>query len=175
MADIYIGIDPGASGFIAMYSDKEYNFYETPKIGKFIDVAGLAKIFRSLSMLQDLDNLKIHACLEDVHAVYGSSAKGTFQFGYSVGLVEALIVANNIPFTRVQPKKWQKEMWAGVPIQKKLSSTGKTFVTDTKLMSKIAARRLFPTLDFRRNERCTNDDNNKIDSLLICEYCRRSF
>lgn len=173
--DIYIGIDPGASGFIAMYSDGKFNFYEMPKIGKFIDVNGINRIFKSISLLQDLDKLSVHACLEDVHAVYGASAKGTFNFGYSVGIVEALIVTHMIPFTRVQPKKWQKEMWAGIPVQKKPSSTGKTMVNDTKLMSKMAAKRLFPDIDLRRNDRCKIDDDNKIDALLICEYARRNF
>lgn len=175
--DIYVGIDPGASGFIALYApaDDQYKFYEMPKIGKFIDLVDLNKIFRALSMSQDLDGLKVHAVLEDVHSLFGASARSTFSFGYAVGVIEFALVANNIPYTRVQPKAWQKEMWAGIPLQKKLSSSGKTFVNDTKLMSKMAAKRLFPTMDFRRNERCKVDDDNKIDALLMCNFAQRNF
>jgi hypothetical protein len=175
--DIYIGIDPGKSGFICMYiaDTQQFRFYEIPKIGKFIDVNGVNKIFRSIAILQDIHDLTVHCVTEDVHALFGASSGATFSFGYVVGLIEMAIVAHNIPYTKVQPKKWQAMMWAGIPVQKKLSSTGKTFVNDTKLMSKMAAKRLFPTIDLRRTEKCKNDDDNKIDALLLCSYAIRNF
>ena len=44
-----------------------------------------------------------------------------------------------------------------------------------KATSELAARRLFPEIDFKRNERCRVSDDNKIDALLLCEYCKRNF
>jgi hypothetical protein len=177
MKDIYIGVDPGGRGFISIYVSKEnkWEFFEVPKIGKFVDTNAMSRFFKGISTLIDLEGLSAHLVLEDVHALFGSSSKSTFSFGYVVGMIEAMIVSNNIPFTKVQPKAWQKLMWAGVPLQKKLSGSGKTYVTDTKLMSKMAAKRLFPTMDFRRNDRCSVDDDNKIDSVLMAEYCKRNF
>lgn len=44
---------------------------------------------------------------------------------------------------------------------------------NTKKTSINAAQRLFPNIDFRKNGRCRNIDDNKVDSLLIAEYGRR--
>ena len=181
MRDMYIGIDPGVNGFVAVYMRSDapgmsgFSFHEMPKIGKLPDMNAINRLFKSVAVIMDQDGIKAHACLEDVHAKAQSAAKATFSFGYIVGAIELAVIANGIPFTKVAPKLWQKEMWAGIPVQKKPSSTGKTMVNDTKLMSKMAAKRLFPGMDLRRNARCANDDDNKIDALLMCEYCRRKF
>lgn len=53
----------------------------------------------------------------------------------------------------------------GKPTKKKEVNTKKT--------SMNAAKRIFPNVDFRKNERCKKPDDNKIDSLLIAEYARR--
>ena len=45
--------------------------------------------------------------------------------------------------------------------------------TDTKATSINAAQRLFPSVDFRRNEQCRKIDDNKVDALLMAEYGRR--
>lgn len=42
-------------------------------------------------------------------------------------------------------------------------------------MSEIAVKRLFPDMDLRRTVKCTVFDDNKIDSILMCEYARRNF
>lgn len=175
MNKISIGIDPGKEGFISMYEDGGvWKHYEMLKIGKFIDVQVLDSVFKNISSLVRI-GVRVHAVIEDVHAIYGSSAKGTFTFGYVTGLLEMSLVANRIPFTKVQPKTWQKEMWVGIPIQRKLSSSGLTMVNDTKLMSEMAVKRLFPDIDLRRNQRCKINDENKIDAILLTEYCRRNF
>ena len=156
-----IGIDPGKSGFITSFSDS-FSHYPIPKIGDEVDVAELNKIF--LSFPKDS-----FAIIEDVHAIYGSSAGATFEFGWITGILEALLVAHSIPFQKIAPKVWQKAMHLGIPNQKKKGKTS----NDTKLMSEMACKRLFPDLDLRRTERCTKLDDNKIDSILICEYARR--
>lgn len=176
MIKIAVGIDPGKKGFIAVnnLSSQEHYFYEIPKVGNEIDVAALSKIFEEEvypCLVPPNETFKIHAVIEDVHSIPGSSAKSNFSFGRIVGLLHALLVSNNIPYTAVQPKTWQKEMWQGVPVQKKASGKG----TDTKATSELAARRLFPGIDFKRNIKCKVNDDNKIDALLLCEYCKRKF
>jgi len=172
----YIGIDPGKKGFIAVLSvydfDKpDWNFYPIPTIqGKIVDVVELNKIFKKIKTNTEIE---CHAVIEKVHAIFGSSAKATFDFGYTAGLLEAMLVAHSIPYTLVTPKEWQKEMWGGVPNIKKPSKSGKRQVNDTKAMSEIAAKRLFPEIDMRRTERSSKNDDNKIDSILMAEYCRR--
>lgn len=175
MSKIIVGIDPGKESYLCIYRNNEYEFHQFPSIGEEIDIKGICQIFEeNLNVLSHEDN-QIHAVIEDVHAVYGSSAGATFAFGKIVGVLETLLYAYDIPFTKVQPKIWQKEMWAGVPIQTKKSSTGKTSVTDTKLVSEMAAKRLFPTIDLRKSERAKKSDHNKVDALLICTYGVRKF
>lgn len=168
MEKIYIGIDPGKSGAIViMDGENHFHAHAMPSIGKTYDAKKISDILKELSLYT------CHCVIEDVHAIYGASASATFEFGYGVGLIEGILVANGIPFTKVQPKKWQKVMWEGIKLQTRPSSSGKTDVTDTKSMSKIAATRLFPDFDFRENSRCKNPHDGIIDAVLIAEYGRR--
>jgi hypothetical protein len=167
---ISIGIDPGKSGFITEISERGVISYPIPTIkGKQLDIRELYEVLHNSSLHDSF------VVLEDVHAIFGSSAKATFSFGYVCGVIEGILVSLRIPYVKVQPKKWQKEMWEGIPLMKKPSSTGKTSVTDTKAMSFMAAKRLFPDYDLRATERSTKAHDGKIDSLLIAEYCRRNF
>lgn len=173
---VYIGIDPGKSGYVAIHTPEiGYETKPIPTIGDSVDIYELNKIIKSVSTYANLYGYEIHAVIEDVHAIFGVSAKSTFNFGHVLGLIEMAVVANNIPYTKVQPKAWQKEMWQGVSLQVKSSSTGKSVVTDTKKMSQLAAHRLFPGMNFKRTERSKKDDDNIIDAVLMCEYCRRKF
>lgn len=172
---LYIGIDPGKQGYITiMYKEGEPEFKKIPLIGKEYDVTELSKIFSVLNSLSETTSFT-HCVVEDVHAIFGASAGSTFEFGYGVGLIEMGLVMAHIPFTKVAPKKWQKEMFEGIPEQRKPSSSGKTMKVDTKLMALQAAKRLFPNVDLRDTEKCKKPHDGKIDSLLICEYCSRNF
>lgn len=178
MNKISVGVDVGKNGYITIHESatNQFKHIPIPKIGKFIDIAALNRIFSGLDVATAFVGqcaVTVHVCIEDVHAIFGAAAKATFEFGFIAGVTESLIIANHLPYTKVAPKKWQSVMWAGVPEQKKLSSTKKTMVRDTKHMSEIAAVRLFPGHDFRRTSNCIKNDDNLIDSMLLCEYCRR--
>lgn len=165
---IYIGIDPGKDGYITIWNGK-FNYHPIPLIGKEVNYNELSKVFDSY----DLTNS--YAVLENVHAIFGSSASSTFNFGFFCGAIEMLLNCKNIPYTKVLPSKWQKQMWEGIALQKKPSSTGKTQVNDTKKISEMAAIRMFPNEDLRDNPRCKKAHDGKVDSLLLCEYCKRNF
>ena len=114
--------------------------------------------------------------MEEVHAVFGSSAKATFAFGEINGLLKGILITVGMPYHLIQPKQWQKEIWINqdmVVDYKKVTVKGVEQTrkeVNTKQTSYNAARRLFPDIDLRKNERCRNYDDNKVDSLLICEY-----
>lgn len=163
---IRIGIDPGKQGFICSMTDSSISYYQIPLIGKEVDLDELDNIIDFITLTHD----DVHCVIEDVHAIFGSSAKATFNFGWIVGVLEALLVAHGIPYTKVQPKEWQKEMWQGISKQKKANGR-----TDTKAMSLLAAKRLFPDEDLTATARSTKEHDGKIDSLLMAEYCKRKF
>ncbi len=165
------GVDPGKKGVVSWFQGDELKSMQIPTIGNEFDELTAVKLIRLLKQKSD----DIHFNLEAVNCDPKWGAKQNFSFGEASMLFKAIFASLDIPYTRVHPKTWQKEMWQGVPLKKKLSQSKKTMVTDTKVMSEIAAKRLFPLVDFRRTTRCKNLDDNKIDSILIAEYCRRNF
>ena len=172
MEKTYIGIDPGMIGFVtAIFPNGEKEFYS---IDENDDLA-LHRILKSIKER----SWQVSAVLEDVHALFNASAKSTFNFGEIKGILKGLLIANEIPYTLVQPKTWQQEIWINqdMIVSYKTVSRGdkeiKQKVVDTKSTSINAARRLFPNIDLRKNERCKKIDDNKVDSLLIAEYGRR--
>lgn len=165
------GVDPGKQGYITVFFDDKIEFFKMPLIGKEIDLYSFNSIIKTIVDFSS----DIYFAIENVHAIFGASSKSTFNFGFGAGGVEGVIISNNVPFTKIPPKKWQKQMWEGVPLQQKSSSTGKTKVTNTKAMSLLAAKRIFPKIDLRDNNRCRKPHDGKVDSLLIAEYCRRNF
>lgn len=173
MSKYYMGIDPGSKGFVTIINETgtPIVYFNFPKIKDKVDYSALALMFATIGAEYDIK----HAVLEDVHAIQGSSAKGTFSFGFNLGFLEASLIFAFIPYTKIQPKKWQKMAWEGISLIKKASSTGKTQVTDTKAMSLMAAKRLFPKEDLRVTERSKIAHDGKVDSLLMANYCLRNF
>ena len=178
MDKTYIGIDPGSIGFItAMFPNGEKEFYS---IGEN-DELSLGRILGDIKKR----SWEVVAIMEDVHAIFGSSANSTFAFGEIKGLLKGLLIANEIPYSLVPPKVWQSEIWIHqdetyTTKQRTMTdkATGQKTVkqfkaVDPKPTSINAARRLFPSVDLRKNERCKKVDDNKVDSLLMAEYARR--
>lgn len=170
MSRVFIGIDPGSKGFIAVnYGEGYYDFL--PLTGNSYN--DIAEYLQNISRLHGGN---VVCCMEEIHAVYGSSAKATFSFGEIFGALQGILAASNIPYHLVSPKVWQKEIW--IPQDKiyknGLNSKGElSRLVDNKPTSIKAAKRLFPGVDFRRTEKCLKVDDNKCDAMLICEYGRR--
>lgn len=171
MERVYLGIDPGAKGFLTLYGNVDIKHYSIADN----DFYKLGDILREIKELHP----NIVCVMEEVHAIFGSSAKSTFSFGEINGLLKGLLIANKIPYHLVEPKKWQKEIWENkdmVVTYKSVTIRGKQIMKkeiNTKQTSINAAKRLFPNIDFRKTERCKNIDDNKVDSTLIAEYARR--
>ncbi len=164
---VYIGIDPGKTGGISvLLPDGSRQFFTIPVIGKEVDLKEFNRIIASLIT----DNPDHWVGLERVHAVPGSGAAQTFEFGWICGVLEAILVANNARWEHIAPKTWQKVIWEGVPKQVK-SSGG----TDTKSTSLIAAQRWFPDEKFLPPDagpRKTKAHDGLVDAALIAAYMR---
>lgn len=178
MEKTYIGIDPGMQGFVtALFPNGEKEFYSVDEN----DDLALGRILKDIKKR----SWEVTCVMEDVHAIFGSSANSTFAFGEIKGVLKGLLIANEIPYTLVPPKEWQKEIWIHqdeILTTKQRTMTNKDSgektvkqykAVDPKPTSINAARRLFPNVDLRKNERCKKTDDNKVDSLLIAEYARR--
>lgn len=179
-----IGIDPGKTGaIVALTEAGDVLKHITPTIGTVVDLVALIQILRDLNYKGRDCADPPYAFIEDVHAIYGSSSGATFDFGFTCGAIQAAVASLCIPYTTVQPKVWQKEVYQGIPevrktpvVIKKGNRKGqkKKGARDTKKMSLIAAKRLFPTVDFRKNEQCRKPHDGIVDAILIAEYGRRT-
>lgn len=168
---VYIGIDPGKEGFIAVNNGQEIDFFSI-KDNDFYSISDY--------LTQIKEKYENVVCImEEVHSIFGASAKSTFTFGEINGLLKGILIANKIPYHLIQPKNWQKEMWdnkdivASYSIELRKGKEIKKKVVNTKQTSFNTAKRLFPTIDLRKTTRCKLLDDNKCDSLLLSEYGRR--
>jgi hypothetical protein len=166
---IYGGIDPGKDGAIVIIHKDDIKIYGFPKIGTEYDFEGLNNIFKLLAKIKGL-----HVVIEDVKKMPKMFSSGDWMLSRSKTSLEVLCVVHKIKFTLVHAKTWQKEMHEGVPPMKR--ANGKK---DTKSMSEVAAKRLFPDMDFRspyrKRENVKNSHDGVIDALLMAEYAKRKF
>lgn len=185
---VRIGVDIGGLGAIAFFVEGNLQkYYAMPQVEKRPDIqAFMAILLRHVTAEDD-----VHAVIEDLHSIFGTSAKSNFQFGWINGVVETALVALSIPYTKVMPKKWQKSIWEGVrPVeiisyekkQKGISAEPKLnkdgtikHKIDTKATSLLAAKRLFPEETFLATTRSSVPHDGIVDAVLIGEYCKRNF
>ena len=155
----FIGIDIGSKGFVSVIDEDE-------------DI--LEQFWLLVNKLMRLAKYEgnCHVVMEDLHALFGASASSTFKLGGLAMATEAVVAALGLPYTKVQAKKWQKDIFQGIHVYK-TSSTGKTKLLDTKRCSIMACKRVFPGIDLRRTGKCKNDDDNKADSLCMALYAKR--
>ena len=156
----YLGIDVGKDGGLALYNS------ETGSLMTWLipdDLKVLDECFSEIR--REVGASDILVLIEDVHSIFGSSAKSNFQFGRIKGVKEALSVCWFGGYELVQPKKWQSRVWIEEDIA--LKENGRK---ETKLTSANAAKRLFPGYDFRKSERARKPHDGLVDAALIALY-----
>lgn len=162
-----IGLDPGGLGGYALFENEklvDYMDYESIGSSSIPDKNYTARMLRKW---RKLDN--VMAFLEDVHALFNSSAKNTFNFGWHKGILEGQLSALKIKTYLVQPKEWQAYSWKGITTIKVKKPGNKKKTTDTKATSILAARNLFPDHTFIKKG-CKNPNMGMVDAALIGWY-----
>jgi len=98
----FIGVDPGASGAIAILdADSEV-------IGVIKNSATPADLHAFLAQYQLV--ARMSGLIEQVSAMPKQGVASTFKFGWSYGLLTGLLVCNQVSFEKVTPQTWQREM-----------------------------------------------------------------
>ncbi len=185
---VHIGIDIGGKGAVAIFkNDTLFKYFAFPLSEGVPDIRAFVEL-----VLIEVENAdRAHVVIEDLHSVFGAGANSNFQFGWINGAVETTLICLSIPFTKVGPKKWQKEMWEGVrpvlipsfekkkkgvsAVQKRNKDGSPKYKTDTKATSLLAAKRLFPNENFLATARSKVPHDGIVDAILMGEYCRRHF
>src|SRR5580658_5616558 len=109
---IYIGIDPGKTGGLAVIWDESVSTEPMPSTER--DIWDFFRLW---------GNDKSTAVIEKVGGfVRGNPAPGSamFNFGMGYGGLRMALIAAGIPFIAVQPQRWQKAL--GIPPRKKTES-----------------------------------------------------
>lgn len=123
-----------------------------------------------LTLLRGLPKDSLIA-VEEVHAVYGSSATATFSFGRESGRILGILQALELEFIMVPPQEWQKTVcnMPERPYNRGKSPSERTKINREhkkalKIESCRAAHEAFPELDTKYDGVC--------DSVNIARYCK---
>lgn len=151
---VYIGCDPGMKGAICALGENR-NIIFKDYTENTLDIA---------RWLEDVkDSHEIQMCMiEDVHSIFGASAKSNFNFGKNTGILHGVIRALALPLDLIQPKKWQKAIGtkkkSGPELKKEIGSI---------------AQRLYPTAELHTPRGRLLD--GRADALMIAHYCKLQY
>lgn len=150
-----IGIDPGASGAIAVLADGAYvDVIDAPTIGRGkserreVNAAALAMYLRE--RITEHPGAHVHGVVEAVGSMPRQGLASTFRFGQAFGTVLGVLGALRIPVVLVVPQKWKRHY--------ALSGQGKE-------ASRALAVGRFPDAPLARKR-----DDGRAEALLIAHW-----
>ena len=156
--DLFIGIDPGLSGGIAIVNRE----------GIIAVVTKMPATDRDLfELLREYANRRLpsrsmsRAVLERAASSPQMGVVSAFKFGLGYGALRMALTAAEISFDEATPMKWQRAMNC-LDTRPKAARLG----TKDKNITKRRAQQLFPQIKIT---------HAIADALLLAEYCRRFF
>ena len=146
---IWIGIDPGAKGAMALVGVKD---------GPEIIPYDQKKYIDRLWMYQ-IEGLDMICCIEAVHSISGQGIASSFNFGQTYGWLLGMLDSIGIPYQPVHPQRWKKEFGLNAD----------------KAASVEVCKRLYPGVNLHRTDRSKKEDDNCAEALLLATYAKRKF
>lgn len=163
---LYMGIDPGKDGGFGILDERGevIDAFRMPDTSRdiwtaVVEAKSLGVEFAYLEKLAPVPTIGGKKKKKKKSAKKPGISRGSqasFKIGKSAGMLEAFLVAADIPYELVSPVKWKRVM--GVTAPKGATDTQK------KNIDKAKAQQLFPTVKMT---------HAKADALLITEYGRR--
>lgn len=180
MTAIFVGIDPGLTGAVAIIEGEELEFHDTPVLStgtrNVIDAAKCAALLRDIHwdcrmkdglLLPREQHKRLMVTIEKSQPMppmgkkdgqtVGHGSIASFSLGYSFGIWIGILAALEIPYQTVAPQTWKALLMKNEPKEKDAS--------------RLVARRLWPTQTEEALSR--KKDHNRADALLLAEYGRR--
>tara|TARA_Y100000401_G_C8264175_1_gene194883 strand:- start:33 stop:512 length:480 start_codon:yes stop_codon:yes gene_type:complete len=140
---VYIGIDPGKSGAIAVLLDDGKIYVDNYDMG-------IKYLFDLLRLSAKYNH---YCCIEKVHSFPGQGVASTFSFGKNYGIWVAMLESNNIRYTNPTPQAWIKHY----------IELGKYAKKERKNKLKAIAQRLHPN---------TKVTLRNADAILLAHYAK---
>ena len=103
---IIIGIDPGASGGVAVYDEDEHALY-THKCPD--NTKAMAAIINSAKARSWIDDQQLMCAIEKVHAFPTDARSSAFKFGVNFGKWLGILGSLNVSTIEVTPQTWMKD------------------------------------------------------------------
>jgi crossover junction endodeoxyribonuclease RuvC len=157
--NLYVGIDPGLGGAIAVLTDEQYHVLDTPV--SWVTVGKKQRrrydVHRIWEVLQGLPvegSAVAFAALEQGIAFPGQHCVATFSTGKGEGLWEGLLVARGFRLQVVPPNVWKATMLKGT--------------SRDKSAARLVAQRLFPLADLAQRK-----DEGRAEALLLAQYAKQ--
>lgn len=147
---IYIGIDPGQKGAMALLTDTA-RFPEIIPYNKEEYIARLRLIF--------YEEAECICCIESVHALPRQGITSTWNFGVSYGWLLGMLDTLAIPYQPIAPYKWKNEFG----------------LNSDKAQSITVCKQLFPGIKLVRTERSRKADDGMAEASLMALYAKRKF
>jgi hypothetical protein len=173
MSEVFLGIDPGLTGAIALLSDdlKIIRFYDTPvltvksgtKNRKQMNAPMIFEIFEEVRGLYGTDLFAVIEKVSPMPSTHeadkgaGMGVTSAFNYGKGVGIWLGLLAGCQIPFEEVHPRTWKSKM---------LSDMGKG-----KDASRVKAMSLFPAIAPQLQ---LIKHHGRADALLMAAYMRHT-
>lgn len=173
MGKVIIGIDPGLSGAIGVYSDALVEVYDMPtltiegtrkrsgKTGKMVDkkknvydIAVLNNMIKTLSSRALDGDHSVEVWLEKSQAMPDQGGVSNFNYGMGFGILQAVVTCNKIPLTLIHPVTWKKAIMFGMGKEKDAAV--------------YRAQQLFPNLEFKGPRGGLLD--GRAEAMLIAYY-----
>lgn len=143
---IYLGIDPGATGALALIGEGD------PVV---LDWQGDERAMaEQLQLHVALAGMPVLAALERQQAMPKQGVASTFKLGVNFGVWLGLLAALGVPTILPRPRDWKK---------------GYVPAKADKDASLAVARRLFPTASLARKK-----DHGRAEALLLADFARRT-
>lgn len=154
---IFIGIDPGKTGGIAIISDVQNNHISA------IEMPINAKKEIDISEIKTFLNLNItgvcFCCIEKSTAMPKQGVVSMFKYGTTYGKLIAIIEILEISYEEIVPQKWKKEF----------------SLNSDKRRSIITAQKLFPSMKGQFTTERGRIKDGAAEALLLAEYARRKY
>ena len=128
---IFIGIDPGKSGSLAII----HTGGDPIEIIQFDEKA-------YINAIADVSTLPCVACVEKVGAMPGQGVTSMFTFGKNAGFIEGVLQSYEIPYQLVPPQTWKKEFQ----------------LNSSKQLSVDVCKKLFPSANLLPTPKCRKEN-----------------
>jgi crossover junction endodeoxyribonuclease RuvC len=153
---IYIGIDPGKSGAVAIITSHGESVFDLTD-----SHADNVQLLNELRRDCELERCAAVVVIEQVSAMPKQGVTSSFNFGKTFGVLIGALIALGFQYQTVTPAKWKAKVFDSSP-----RGTGKAA---QKTAARDLARRLYPAVSDQLKR---VKDADRAEALLMAHYAK---